>query len=231
MSFIELCQSKLRWVKAISIALLIAFSASVSSADQVVQQQVNGPPGPGPFFWALPDIGWYWTPTADFQLTGIQTQLTSGLVNLNNDFMFVTTLFTDRPDVGGMEIASFSWNGTDFQSGVWVGGSFASPVSVNSSTQYFVGMSGWDNALGWAGAGSGAGINWVSDLGPPAENLGAGSSWGSINTPGSFDTQFSPNGLGTTDQPVIRFLTVPEPSTLLLLTGFAFCAAARRRRN
>ena len=92
--------------------------------------------------------------------------------------------------------------------GPWVGGFFNAPIELTGGTTYFIGMSGWDQALGSLGANSGAGVNWVdTPLGPPTENLGAGSSYGSSgDNPGSFDVQFSPGGLGSTDQPVLRFM-------------------------
>jgi len=138
-----------------------------------------------------------------------------------------------RPDAGGVPISSFTWNGVDFLDGAWVGGSFPVPVPVTSATTYFVGISGWDNALGWAGQNSGAGINWVdAPVGAPADNLGAGSSWGSTNgTSGVYDIQFSPGTLGATDQPVIRFLSdVPNPATVSML-GLAACGGLIRRRR
>ena len=186
--------------------LSVFWFASVTNGQ--LFDQINGPPGPGPLFWTLDDIGWYWTPDSDLDLIAIQTQLRNDFGNLNNDFIFTTTLYTDRPDVGGVAIASTQWNGDLSVDGPWVGGFFDAPISLNGGTQYFIGMSGWAQAIGSLGANSGAGVNWVSDpLGEPAQNLGAGSSYGSsAGNPGSFDTQFSPAGLGTTDQPVLRFL-------------------------
>ncbi len=198
----------------------IQFSEDLIVTDQPVLrfvetaqvfEQVNGPPGPGAFFWVPADIGWYWTPASDVCLTSIQTQLRRDFGNLNNNFTFTTTLFTDRPAVGGVEIASFDWNGTDFVAGEWLGGNFDSPVELTGGTEYFIGMSGWAQALGWAGPNSGAGVNWVGEpVGPPTENLGAGSTHSSsAENPGSFDIQFSED-LIVTDQPVLRFLQTNE---------------------
>lgn len=213
-----------------------ALACVVSSYGDVVQQQVNGPPSPGPFYWAAPDIGWYWTPQTDFELTGIQTQLTSGFSNINNAFTFSTTLYSDRPDAGGISLGSFTWNGTAFVDGSWLGGSFSSPIDVSAGTTYFVGMAGWDQAINWDGSGnSGAGVNWVGpSIGGTIQNLGIGSSWGTTGGgSGVFNTQFSPSTLGTTDQPVIRFMTsaVPEPSSLMILMTLGGAHVVLRRRS
>ena len=191
---------------SVNCLLLVFCSASISNGQ--LFQQVNGPPQPGAFFWTLDDIGWYWTPNTDLDLISIQTQLRNDFPNLNNNFTFCTTIYTDRPAAGGVVIASTQWNGALSVDGPWVGGFFDAPIPLDGGTQYFVGMSGWAQAIGSLGANSGAGVNWVADpLGDPAQNLGAGSSFGSsAGNPGSFDTQFSPGGLGTTDQPVLRFL-------------------------
>ncbi len=152
----------------------------------------------------------------------IQTQLRNDFGNLNNNFTFTTTLYTDRPAVGGTPIASFEWNGSRLIQGQWVGGFFVSGVPLLGGTEYFIGMSGWAQALGSVGANSGAGVNWVSDpIGPPVENLGAGSSYGSsAGSPGSFDIQFSPGGLGSTDQPVLRFLKTNSDGGEVPFSGY-----------
>jgi hypothetical protein len=190
----------------------LALTTASADDDAIVYQQVNGPPGPGPFWWGLDDIGWYWTPATNLDLVGVHAQLRTA-PNINNNFTFTTTIYSDRPAVGGTPIATFSWNGTHFVEGLWLGGDFASPVPLVGGTRYFIGMAGWAQAIGWNGGNSGAGINWVdSPVGPPVQNLGAGSSWGTVGgPPGSYNTQFSPAGLGATDQPVIRFMALPVP--------------------
>lgn len=191
----------------VGVVLAIGAPCSSSTSGQI-HDQVNGPPGPGPFFWTLDDIGWYWTPETDLDLIAVQTQLRNDFTNLNNDFTFTTTIYTDRPAVGGVAIDSTEWNGAYLVDGPWVGGFFDAPVELTGGTTYFIGMSGWGQAVGSLGANSGAGINWVDvPLGAPTENLGAGSSYGSsAANPGTFDVQFSPGGLGSTDQPVLRFM-------------------------
>lgn len=225
---------------ATAVAALLLYASTTQAS--MVFQSVNASATPANFFWSLNDIGWYWTPSTDVVLEGIQTKLATAS-NINNNFTFTTTLYSDRPANGGTAIDSFTWNGTNFVDGSWLGGTFSSPLALTGGVTYFVGMSGWSQALGSLGPSSGAGVNWVNPVDSGLyENLGAGSSY--ATTPatqhsGLFGVQLSPNQLGSTDQAVLRFIAaspaqeVPEPASLSIfavLTG-AGCWYSRTRRR
>jgi hypothetical protein len=236
---------QMRKLALATVALLVAMAAANKADAGFVYESLNEGQPHAPFFWLPSSIGWYWTPDTDVELEGIQTQLTSGFSNVNNNFTFTTELFTDRPAVGGASLGSFDWNGITFVDGPWLGGSFSSPISLIGGTTYFVGMSGWQNARGWNGPNSGAGVNWVNTTDPStADWIGLGQSYGDIAIgPIDFETQFNPPpGMtpGVTEFPFLRFIaadlappsTVPEPSSLVLLgLGMAAVGAVRRRRG
>lgn len=232
------------------VMALAAITAPINKLQASVYQTFNEGQPKAPFFWQPSSIGWYWTPATDVELAGIQTQLTSGFSNINNNFTFTTELFTDRPAAGGTSLGSFTWNGVTFVDGPWLGGSFSSPISLTGGVTYFVGMSGWENALGWNGPNSGAGVNWTSEDDPAiADHVGLLSSYGDASGAGphEFDTQW--NGTNpavpiVTEFPFLRFIAadptdpgsgaVPE-FTSVVSFGLLFCFGAvanvRRRRR
>ncbi len=214
----------------LACVITLGGSSRIATASGVYQS-LNETLTPGPYYWAVStgNIGWYWTPTSDVLLEGIQTQLRTGFVNINNNFTFTTTLYSDRPAAGGTSLGSFTWNGVTFVDGPWLGGSFPAPLSLTGGTSYFVGMSGWEQGLAFFGGTGGSGVNWID---PPdqagAENLGAGSGYFGTD----FDTQMNPGPTpANIDSPVIRFIEVPEPASLLMLGMGAATVLVRRRRG
>lgn len=214
-----------------SLIGFFAAAAALSSAGAAhagqVYQSLNEELSPAPFFWGAPSgkIGWYWTPADDVSLTGVETRLSAGFSNINNNYTFTTTLYTDRPAAGGTPIASFTWNGATTIDDNWLGGFFDEPLDLSGGTQYFLGMSGWEQALADFGGGGGSGVNWIDPPNQPGgENLGAGSGY----TGDNFELQMNTTSVpANVDSPILRFMT-PEPSTLSLL-GLAAATPLRRR--
>lgn len=211
----------IRNVFVLGVSLAVAAS---SQAD--VFQTVNENLAPGPFYWsnASGNIGWYWTPGSDVVLSGIQTRLATGFTNINNNFTFTTTLYSDRPAAGGVELGSFTWSGAVPVDGNWLGGSFAAALALSGGTTYFIGMSGWEQGLTGSG---GSGVNWIDPANQPgAESLGAGSGYTGDNFEIQMNTGDTPANI---DSPILRFISIPAPSAGALL-GLACLAATRRRR-
>src|SRR5205085_7577136 len=109
--------------------LLIMGSAGLQAS--FVYLDINGafaPGGPGCCYWAAPSgkIGWYWTPTSNLDLVGIETKLVTGFFNINNNFTLTTSIWTDRPANGGALLGSFTWNGTNYIDPPWQGNTFSS---------------------------------------------------------------------------------------------------------
>lgn len=214
------------------LALLVATSFSTQTARAgAIYDVYNELLSPGPFFWAPPsgNIGWYWTPSTDVELSGIQTKLASGFSNINNNFVFTTTFYSDRPAAGGTSMGSFNWHGTTFVDGSWLGGNFATPLTLTGGQTYFVGMSGWEQGLAFFGGTGGSGVNWIDPPNQPgAETIGIGSGYVGVN----YEVQMNTGSTAANiDSPIIRFIgtPVPEPGTLALVS-MGVLAIARRRR-
>lgn len=212
--------------------VLMGFLVLAPAGASVVVDSYNGPPPPGGAlccYWGNPSgkIGWYWTPSADVSLEGIETQLYNGASNINNNFTMTVTVFTDRPDVGGTSLGSFSFNAAT-ASGGWGGGSFALPLSLTGGTQYFVGFSGYDQVLTGSGGG---GINYVAQNPFPAGTRTLSSAYYGNN----FENVIGVDGFNA---PVIRFLAAdpigaatPEPRSLWFMgTGLLALGWRRYRR-
>ncbi|MBC8164775.1 MAG: PEP-CTERM sorting domain-containing protein [Bryobacteraceae bacterium] len=220
-------------MKRILLPFLLCFAAMLAPA--AVIQEYNATRAPGFFYWAAPSgtIGWYWTPSQDFDLQSIETVLNTQGNNINNNFTLTTSLFTDRPAVGGSLIDAHTFNGAGY-SGGWTGGQFATPVSVTAGTSYFVGLSGWDQVLTASGGG---GVNWVQPTDYPA-----GSTFDSLfpgYTGTTFDVQMNAGPTpASIDFPILRFVgvvptsPVPEPSSIIfMLSGVgALSVLALRKR-
>jgi hypothetical protein len=209
------------------------FSAGRARADLVTYQTVNDGLPPGPYVWIPDNIGWYWTPATDLMLDSIETRLTTGFTNINNNFTFTTELFTDRPAVGGTSLGSANWNGTAYNVDGWLGASFAAPISLTGGVTYFIGFSGWSQAFTGSG---GAGVNWVETAThPTAQNLGAGSGY----TGAGWMTQmWAGSTPANIDSPILRFVEyqedlspVPEPASAVLLALGAVMAGGFARRR
>ena len=202
--------------KAFLVCLVAALMLVLPIAAQadVVFQTINGTPpiAPGPFFWdgapvGINNVGWYWTPRTNVDLTGIQTKLNNVNFNVNNNFTFTAAVYTERPANSGTLLDSLSFNGATFVDGPWVGGSFASPVHLTGGTQYFIGFTGWAAALGWDGPNSGAGVNSAAvnlagDTFPGEEFLD-----GWFGEPTDWVNNFDPNSWP--DGAILRFIAEP----------------------
>lgn len=222
----------LRFAGAIAIASFAAISANAA-----ILQEINGDKTPAFYYWGHPSgtMGYYWTPAEDMNLESIQTQLNTRGFNTNNNFILTTTLYSDRPAVGGTALGSYTFNGAGYGGG-WTSGSFSSALHLTAGTQYFIGFSGWDQVLT---GGGGGGVVFTDPADYPAgttfEDLFP------LYSGTAFDIQITagPNPVNL-DMPILRFVgtlpdpdpgTVPEPSSLILLSaGMAMFGVVRWRR-
>lgn len=119
---------------------LAACGLPAAQAATVIAEGYNVGTSPTPNIpWDTPaatDIGWYWTPSSSFPLTGIETNFGS------TDGRSVTVeILNDRGAVagGGTVLASGSYTPS---SGVLSGVTFSTPFNVTAGTRYFVGFKG-----------------------------------------------------------------------------------------
>lgn len=221
-----------RWLAACMVLVAAALMSSGTAQAGAVLEDFNALLNPGPFYWAAPtgNIGWYWTPSTDMELDGVQTKLATGLSNLDNDFTFTTTLYTDRPAAGGTVLGSFTWNGATPVDGPWLGGTFANSVALTGGQTYFLGMSGWEQGLAQFGGTGGSGVNWIHPPNQPgAETLGAGSGYTGVDFAIQMNAGSEPVNV---DSPILRFIgqPIPEPGTLALF-GLGVLGFAHKRRR
>lgn len=226
----------LRAVKLLSMFAVALVGITANLRADFVYDTVNGGFSPGNYYWGAADTGWYYTPTTDVNLVSIQTQLRTAS-NINNNVTFTTTVYSDRPAAAGSVLDSFTWNGTAFVDGPWLGGSFSSPLHLTGGTTYFLGFSGWAAALF---PGGGAGVMMVEDFpyqtGPAYPGTELLDGYLSVGSPGSFDTAYGPGSWPNT--PILRFIAadpveeIPEPASMILfgLGGLGLIAARRRRQ-
>ena len=177
------------------------------------------------FLWGPSDAGWFYTPTASYDLAGIAT---SFAVFGTTPHDVVVGLYDALPSAGGRLLGDFSLT-TNTTRGAWVSGDFAAPIALTAGQAYFVDFSHL-GALNVAAPAAGAG---------PVSFNPAGTSLSHFYfdqltaTPG-----MDPN-LDIFSEPLLQFLPattsntegVPEPAPLAMLTSGILILARISRRS
>jgi hypothetical protein len=196
-------------VLALALAATVTLGASQASAA-VVMDAIN-PGGTSSSTWAADEVGWFYTPTFSYSLSGIGTKFGS------SDGRTVTAeIFSGVP--GSLTLLA-SGNLTPIANAF--SDAFFSAINLTAGTTYFV---AFEHVSGLA-------TNVTDTAG--ATNLAGGLRY-SFSSNNSFDsgpeTQF-------TAQPMIEFIggrggAVPEPATwAMMVLGFGTAGAALRRRR
>ncbi len=127
---------------------LLALPGS-ASADTLAYGVNNTSPGPNYFavwtcngcnLYTQTEVGWYFTPTASFDLSGVDTYFSTNVSagdNLSRTVNIV--VMTDRGVNGGTVLGQTSFN-SDNALGQFGGADFSTPISLTGGTQYFVGF-------------------------------------------------------------------------------------------
>ncbi len=220
---------------------LIALPGS-ARADTLAYGVNNTPPGPNSFnvwycnacnLYTQVEVGWYFTPTTSFDLSGIDTFFSANVSagdNLSRTVNIV--VMTDRGVNGGTVLGQTSFN-SDVAIGQFGGADFSTPISLTGGTQYFVGFQN----VASLGINTCLGIQGSNPAEPCAVTVQPG---GSLETNYSeqFANEFAPPGQETCnslDCPALEFLqpnasSVPEPASLLLASiGFGGVLLLRNR--
>jgi hypothetical protein len=197
----------------------------------------NGVPEDFVSYGSLNNIGWYYTPTQSYSLTGISTDF--GLDEFGGGLRTITVqIQTDRPVNGGTVLDQGTFQGSGLTDGI-LGASFATPVQLTAGVTYFV------DFLNLQGMGLNIG-QWASVNGVDVPTNGATTRLGAYyfgsNTDVSFTNSISgdaadqSNGYGTASglEPILFFSgtpsVVPEPSSFLML-GIGVVGAAWKFRR
>jgi hypothetical protein len=210
---------KLRSTRGVLTVISLLLTPAAASA--AVIDSINGNLSPGFYVFGpgIGNIGWSYTPSFSYNLTGISS-LFEAVPNASAYTRPVTFELENAP--GGAVLATGTVNIGN--GGGASGVTFVSPLTVAAGTHYFVGL---ENI-------GGLGINivdWTYGQAPGTVNLDG---WHY----GSGANNFSNYVAGTAfDAPILNFSgtainpAVPEPSTwALLLLGFAGLGVAAQRR-
>jgi hypothetical protein len=200
-----------RAVRVCLLALFVCFLASPALFADTIQDSVNATASPCACYWGATEVGWLYTPSSNYNLTGVLTLFGSYGSSGNS---VTEVIYSGLPTAGGTLLASATFTA---QSGVFSGGSFA-PLSLLAGQSYFVGFENVGNL----------GANITQDSG--AASLGTlylGFNPGAFNLVETGDF---------TSQPILEFSgtsnSVPEPSSLLLLgVGLIALAAHLLKRQ
>ncbi len=202
------------------IALLCATMGQVNG-EFVVADSINGGATPSvplgfPQTWNVGEVGWFYTPTFSYDLTGIATKFGSA-----NAQIVTAEIYSAHPSIGTLlRSADFSPIANAF-----AGGQFAALRLVANETYFF----GFRNVRS-------LGVNVTNDIG--ATNL-PGRIWFDLSRNGRYSSSGPAEG-SFLNQPIVQFQTqtvgavVPEPSSFVLFAIGACCVgvgATRRRRR
>ena len=142
---------------------------------------------------ALTAVGWYITPAAPFNLTGVQTNFNAVQQTGSQDRNVTVEVLTDRRAVGGILLRSVVFNTSTARGRL--GGVTFTPITLNAGTRYFIGFRGI----------AGIGINTTNEA--SAVNCGACLYLDNQSSAeGQYATRGGSNQPSAQDQPIIRLV-------------------------
>jgi len=91
-------------------------------------------------YWGANDVGWFYTPTSSYNLSGINTyfSIPNGTI-IQNRTVTAVVYQGNTPANGGTLLGSFAFD-SSLAEGHLGGGSFASPIALTGGQTYFVGF-------------------------------------------------------------------------------------------
>jgi hypothetical protein len=234
-----------RYVKFLAAVFLwgVLAGGAADSASAGIIDSINPDAVPlarTEFVTAFTGIGWYYTPTFDYNLNGIFSYF-EPIPNGTGGHTLTVQIQSDRPAVGGTLLGQASFAGNSF-SGGQLGAEFSSPVALTAGHTYFV------DFLGIGGMGTDFGQFTVAADGTHHPSAGAttrlaafydGSAF-SNERAGTAADQMLPTGNASGIEPILFFdgstggttAVTPEPSTgILMVMGFTSAGIAKFRRR
>jgi hypothetical protein len=225
LSTIEETFMKLKFYIAATAAILIWTATAGSAYGDPIIDNINGGATVEPFVInasVLTDLGWVYSPTESYQLSGISSDFSTGEVGSQT---VTLSLYSGIPNTG---TATLLGSGTFASGAGLLGVTFGTDISIVAGETYFVGLSNT----------AGIGVNGVeAAFGvTPSDPVAAGVTYipsGFYSDELAGTTDFATNiplntGAGTEDNafaaPIFDFYgepnvsSVPEPSSLALST-------------
>ena len=231
-----------RVAAAAATATFIFAGASAAKADTIADSVNVGATGDSEAFWGSSEVGWLYTPTSSFALSGIETKFSIPINTTIEDRTVTVVLYAGgTPANGGTLLGSFGFNSALADNNTLGGGTFATPISLTGGTEYFVGFENVGPAADSTGNNSNdLGVNFTADSGATfLSNLYFDQSGNSsCNTGAGFACEDTNTDI--LGQPILAFLTpsqvsaTPLPGALPLFAsalGFIGLITRRRKQN
>jgi hypothetical protein len=219
--------------------MFIFAGASAANAGTIIADSVNlGANGDSGAYWGSSEVGWLYTPSSSFNLSGIETKFSIPNNTSIEDRTVTVVLYAgSTPHNGGTFLGSFNFNSALADNNTLGGGTFATPISLSAGSTYFVGFENVGPAADSTGPNNNdLGVNFTADSGATfLSNLYydlPGSS--TCNTGAGFACEDTNTDI--LGQPILAFLapspvsTTPLPATLpLFASGLGFIGLITRR--
>ncbi len=184
-------------------------------------------------YWGDYDVGWLYTPSSSYNLSGIDTEFSIPVgTSVQNRMVTVDVYEGNTPANGGTLLGSFQFDSATAQ-GTLAGGSFSTPISLTAGQQYFVGfmnvgpMSATPNV-------DDLGVNFTANANAIVlsnlyfdSTIYGNSGYGNCSNTTDFACEQPTTGSNSVlGAPILEFFepnpvtpTTPEPASLLLLAS------------
>jgi hypothetical protein len=212
-------------------ALFLFLAAGPALANTPVTESVNANAAPSYLIWAnvVTAVGWFYTPSQSYILTGVRTEFLPVQPSDTGDRIVTVEFLTAPRADGGTLLGSATFNSSIARAPQLGGADFSTPVSLTAGVTYFIGF----RNVG------GLGINITGACGPSNNGCGSGSGRNDPNfnaatsmPPGlrldnnSINNgQYAGSNPGTTcealDCPILQFLGVSSPNPAPTITSLS----------
>ena len=232
----------MRKLVAVGFAGCVALSVARPAHAQDILLDWNSA-GPAPAgYWAVQEIGWYYTPTQSFWVSFLGTRFGS----YGTDRNVIAEIRTAPGADGGVTLASGVFNSSVARTGI--GGAFFTSFLMEAGTEYFLGFRGMhllganavtpgvDGPNEWRVGYTTGGMYSYHAIGNYRPVLRLGGTFAATQTEEDPPVEDPPVEevpvISPQDDVVNQGIATPEPISIVLIgTGLAGIGAIRRRRK